>query len=142
MRKGLAKMVTGVSPRCERRTRMRRRVGSARAAKMAVTWFCLLTTGRTIAGKIRQCQGIVRRLVKYSPKTRRQGRHLAWLRRGRPSLSERECARLLGFWRGGGLREGDEVAGGILDGEFAHAVEGGALGHDFRHILQGNQDVT
>ena len=39
--------------------------------------------------------------------------------------------------RSGGLGEGDEVAGGVLDGEFAHAVEGGAVGHDFLHVFHG-----
>jgi hypothetical protein len=37
----------------------------------------------------------------------------------------------------GWLGEGDEVAGGILDGEFAHAVERGAFGHDFLYVLHG-----
>ena len=38
------------------------------------------------------------------------------------------------------LREGDEMAGGILHGEFAHAVEGGALGHDLLHVAGGRED--
>jgi len=43
--------------------------------------------------------------------------------------------RALVFRWGGGLGEGDEVAGRILDGEFAHAVERGAFRHDFLYIL-------
>jgi len=39
MRNGLAKAVTGLSILFESRTRMRRRVGSARAEKMAVMRF-------------------------------------------------------------------------------------------------------
>ena len=35
------------------------------------------------------------------------------------------------------LGEGDEVAARVLDGKFAHTVEGGALGHDFLYILHG-----
>jgi hypothetical protein len=38
-------------------------------------------------------------------------------------------------WRGGGLGERDEVSGLVLDGELAHAVERGALGHDLLHVL-------
>jgi hypothetical protein len=39
--------------------------------------------------------------------------------------------------RGRGLSEGDEVACWVLDGKFAHAVEGGALGHYFPYVLHG-----
>src|ERR1700704_6608905 len=42
--------------------------------------------------------------------------------------------------RGGGLGEGDEVAGGVLDGEFFHAVEGGADGHDDFHVFHGGEN--
>lgn len=46
------------------------------------------------------------------------------------------------FWWGGGLSEGDEVAFGVLDGEFAHAVEGGALGHDPFYVFHGRHDCV
>jgi len=39
MRNGLAKAVTGLSPLVERRTKMPRRVASAKAAKIRVTWL-------------------------------------------------------------------------------------------------------
>ena len=65
MLNGLANAVTGHSPRSERRTRIRRRVGSASAAKIAVTLFCLLATGLTIVAGARQSQGIVSRQAKY-----------------------------------------------------------------------------
>src|SRR6266496_3280198 len=41
--------------------------------------------------------------------------------------------------RGDGLGEGDEVAAGVLNAEFAHAVEGGAEGHDDFHVLHGGE---
>ena len=43
--------------------------------------------------------------------------------------------------RGGdGLGEGDEMAAGILDAEFAHAVEGLSNGHDDSCVLHGCED--
>jgi hypothetical protein len=44
---------------------------------------------------------------------------------------------VLGLELRGWLGEGNEVPSRILDGEFAHAVEGGALEHDFLHVLHG-----
>lgn len=46
---------------------------------------------------------------------------------------------VLMLWGGYGLGEGDEVAAGILDAEFAHAVKRGADRHDDFHILHGSE---
>ncbi len=39
--------------------------------------------------------------------------------------------------RGHGLGKGDEVAAGVLDREFLHAVEGSAHGHDHSYVFHG-----
>src|SRR5256885_2956563 len=41
--------------------------------------------------------------------------------------------------RGHRLGESNEVASGVLDAEFAHAVKGGADGHDNFHVFHGGK---
>src|SRR6267143_5375314 len=49
-----------------------------------------------------------------------------------------DCASVL--WSSDALGEGDEVAAGVLDAEFTHAVEGGAEGHDDFYVFRGGED--
>src|SRR5258705_9634541 len=66
IRKGLASSVTRVPPCPARRSKIRRRVGCARAAKTVVTLLCLLTNVRNIYGKASfQVKKIFNMDVKY-----------------------------------------------------------------------------